>query len=244
MSEGPRRLLDHGNDLNGLLRGALESERSDDIDAARLKRIGRRLAAATATAATTTPVHAAEGAPSAPAATKASWLASKGPLLLLAAVGIGGVTTMRLRETAPRPVGAPRTETTMTAAAPPPAPEPATISPADLPSVPAPAPAAPPRPITKPAAASSSSDADEIALLARAHDALHDAPARSLALCKEHEKRWVAGQFAQEREAVAIEALVYLGRRDEAGRRWAAFRERYPSSSHRVHLEGLLAPAQ
>ena len=38
-----------------------------------------------------------------------------------------------------------------------------------------------------------------------------------------------------------IEALVYLKRTEEAERRFAAFKSRYPASSHRVHLDSLFA---
>lgn len=82
---------------------------------------------------------------------------------------------------------------------------------------------------------------EEIALIGRAHDALRSDPQSALTLCKEHETKFKAGHFAQEREAVAIEALVYLNRKDEAQKRFAAFDNSYPSSSHRVHLESLLA---
>jgi hypothetical protein len=247
MKDGPRRLLDYGDDLNGLLRGALDAERSDDVDAARLERIGRRVAAAAAGAATAPAQAIPAEVPDASAietAAKTGWLGWKGPVVLVAVAAIGGAAAIGLRADRPKPVPAPTSApATMTPVeSTPPAPEePATVSPADLPN--APVVASTPKVAVKAAAAS---EVDEIALLARAHDALRGEPARSLALCKEHERRFATGQFAQEREAVAIEALVYLGRRDEAERRWSAFRERYPSSSHRVHLESLLAapPAQ
>jgi hypothetical protein len=91
-------------------------------------------------------------------------------------------------------------------------------------------------PTLAPASAPAPTEGDEIALLARAHDSLHERPAESLALCQKHETDFVRGRFAEEREAVAIEALVYLHRADEAERRWARFQNAYPTSSHRVHL--------
>lgn len=257
MSEGPRRLFDGGDDdFSALLRGALEAERSDDVDRARLERIGRGVASAIGGGVASAPVHAAL-APKSPVvpATKASWLASKAPFMLVAAASVSGIAAGVLRREPARTVEsreAPRLETpapTPTAKAPSPetataSPEPPTMSPADLPSAPVAMAAPPPAPV-RVAKSAASSDVGEIALLARAHDALHTEPVRSLALCKEHAQLFPDGHFAQEREAVAIEALVYLGRRDEAARRWSAFRERYPSSSHRVHLESLLAaPAQ
>lgn len=239
MRDGPRRLLEGGDEMNDLLSRALDAERSDDVDARRLERIGRGLAAATAAPLPTASMHAA--APHSPTtAAKTSWLAGKGPVGLLAVAGIAAVAALGLRAQ-PSPVApAPPVETSPPVIEPTPAPEPPTMSPSDLPSAPVAAQPAPPRSTAKPLA-SASAEGDEIGLLARAHESLRSNPTRSLALCKEHESRFASGQFAQEREAVAIEALVYLGRRDEANRRWTSFRERYPSSSHRVHLESLLA---
>jgi hypothetical protein len=82
-------------------------------------------------------------------------------------------------------------------------------------------------------------EGEEIALLARAHESLHERPAESLALCRKHETEFAGGRFAEEREAVAIEALVYLHRADDAERRFARFQKAYPMSSHRVHLADL-----
>jgi|GEM_PF-1950810 len=131
------------------------------------------------------------------------------------------------------------------------------VSPADLPTVTTPA--TPPAPAKAPPAAATTTgtttaaappppplnDAEEIALLARAHEALRGRPSESLALCAQHESKFAAGHFAEEREAVAIEALVYVNRSEEAQRRFARFEARYPSSAHRLHLESLLprAPA-
>jgi hypothetical protein len=255
--DGPRRLLDYGDDLNGTVRDALEAERADDVSAARLERIARAMAAAS-------PAPSAGPPPVAPAPETApsggGWMASHGPYVLLAAAVMGAFLAIRATShhevvpaAAPAVASAPserRAPPTQSTSASPVEPEPpiATLSPSDLPtartarvveSPPMPAAAAPARAVKTTTAAST--DADEIALLARAHDALRSDPARSVALCREHETRFAAGHFAQEREAVAIEALVYLGKKDQARRRWNAFRERYPSSSHRVHLETLFA---
>ena len=251
-AEGPRRLLDGGDELNSLVRGALEAERADRIDEARLARIGQGIAFAGASAAPPSPTIASSPPSAAPVAAKSagSWLAAKGPYVLLAAAIVGGFAAIERTERAPAEVTAavqptvvalPQIDEAPAAATP-------TFAPADLPSAPAvdaPAPPAAAHAKAVKAAATNASpaDADEIALLARAHDALHSAPARSLALCKEHETRFAGGHFAQEREAVAIEALLYLGRKDEAARRWSNFQHRYPSSSHRVHLESLFAPS-
>ncbi len=57
-------------------------------------------------------------------------------------------------------------------------------------------------------------------------------PARALAIAREHEQRCPAGALVQERERIAIEALVQLGRIDQARVRTRAFEERFPSSPH------------
>ncbi len=243
-SKDPLRLLDYGDRLGSVLRGALDAEREGGADdAARLARIGRRIAEATAAV----PPPAPASPPAAPAVKPAA-LATKGPIVGIAAATLAGLVAIALvasrspsdaQPATPAPIVQPA------APAPAPAPDPApaktteavpTVSPADLPS-------APERPSAAKAPAKNAaapSEADEIALLGRAHDALRTSPAESLLLCKEHEAKYAGGHFAQEREAVAIEALVYLRRTDEARRRLAEFERRWPTSSHRVHLESLL----
>lgn len=215
--DGPRRLLDYGDDLNGLLRSALNAERDEALDERRLERIAQALVAA--------PVATAP---------EPSWFAAKGPFVVLAAVAVGGLAFIRSSE--PPPVTTPVLEPTVeqVSPAPPSIPIP-TISPADLPSAPA-------KPLPAPVAPKPAAQVDELGLIARAHDALRGNPGQSLALCKEHETKFASGQFAEEREAVAIEALVYLERKNEADRRWTAFQKRFPSSSHRAHLEGFFSP--
>jgi hypothetical protein len=75
-------------------------------------------------------------------------------------------------------------------------------------------------------------------LLQDAQDALRSDPARALALANQHAQRAPRGALAQEREVIAIEALVKLGRRGEARQRAARFEAAYPNSAQnrRVHL--------
>jgi hypothetical protein len=83
-------------------------------------------------------------------------------------------------------------------------------------------------------------EAAETKLLGDAQSALKSDPAAALRACTEHAKRFPGGALAQEREALAIEALVRLGRKEEASKRLARFRTTYPSSGHLRKLEGLL----
>ncbi len=52
----------------------------------------------------------------------------------------------------------------------------------------------------------------------------------ALAACGEHARRFPSGQLAEEREIVAIRALMLLGRRAEAETRAAEFRAKFPES--------------
>lgn len=83
---------------------------------------------------------------------------------------------------------------------------------------------------------------DEVRLLERAQDALKTRPAEALALCDEHARAHPSGMLAQEREVIAIEALVKTGRMAEARARAAKFRARWPGSSHTRRIETLVGP--
>jgi hypothetical protein len=80
----------------------------------------------------------------------------------------------------------------------------------------------------------------EIALLQAAKVALRDDPAAALALADRHARRFAAGALAQEREVIAVEALVALGRADDARDRGARFERDFPQSAHRLRIESLL----
>jgi hypothetical protein len=56
----------------------------------------------------------------------------------------------------------------------------------------------------------------------------------------EHRARFLHGAFEQEREVLAIEALVRLGRRAEAQGRAASFEAAFPHSAHRRRIAVLL----
>jgi hypothetical protein len=83
----------------------------------------------------------------------------------------------------------------------------------------------------------------EVALLEQARDALRAGDAaRALELTAEHERQFADGVLAEEREALAIEALVTLGRGDDARTRWSKFASAYPHSNYHARLQRLMDP--
>jgi hypothetical protein len=81
----------------------------------------------------------------------------------------------------------------------------------------------------------------EISVVTRAHQALADNPLLALDLVREHELRFPFGALAQEREVIAIQALLRLARRSEAEARATRFRAQYPGSAHARRIDVLLS---
>lgn len=72
---------------------------------------------------------------------------------------------------------------------------------------------------------------DDSALIDRARTALlRGSPADALAALQEHTRRFARGQFAEEREALAVQTLVALHRHDEARARATSFHRQFPRS--------------
>ena len=84
----------------------------------------------------------------------------------------------------------------------------------------------------------------ELELLTEAQDALARDPRRALALATDHARSYPNGMLAQEREVLAIDALLRLGRRAEAERRATAFGTRWPRSAQGRRITTLLAGAR
>lgn len=80
----------------------------------------------------------------------------------------------------------------------------------------------------------------ETELLSRAQRALGGDPAAALAHCDEHLARYPGGALTQEREVIAIAALVRLGRVAEARSRAERFEAAYPGSGHLRRIDVLL----
>jgi hypothetical protein len=79
----------------------------------------------------------------------------------------------------------------------------------------------------------------ELALLVPARKLVAVDAARALALAEQHAREHARGAFAEEREVIAVEALVRLGRTAQARARVRAFAGLYPGSSHLAHLREL-----
>jgi hypothetical protein len=124
------------------------------------------------------------------------------------------------------------------AAAPAPAPS-ATIIAAPLTIVAVPAVGATPVTTATPPPAARA-DESEVAILEAAEDALSSNPMSALARADHHANRFPDGALAQEREVIAIDALMRLGRGDEARYRAQNFYREFPSSAHRQRIEALL----
>jgi hypothetical protein len=83
--------------------------------------------------------------------------------------------------------------------------------------------------------------ASEWQLVREAREALGDDPSASLRLTAQHARLYPRGALAQEREVIAVDALVRLGRRQEAKARAEALLRQSPETAHRAHIEALLA---
>jgi hypothetical protein len=82
--------------------------------------------------------------------------------------------------------------------------------------------------------------ASEAALIEAARSVVRRDPARALAITETHRRSFPSGELAPEREVLAIDALVRLGRRDEARARADAFRTAHPRSIHTARIAAIL----
>jgi hypothetical protein len=79
----------------------------------------------------------------------------------------------------------------------------------------------------------------ELSLLKRARQAAQAEPAKALTLTAEHARLFRTGALEQEREMIAIDALLRLGQRAEAAQRAKRFQAQYPGSAHARRLSTL-----
>lgn len=81
-----------------------------------------------------------------------------------------------------------------------------------------------------------SSPAPEHVLLSEARQALPRDPSRALSLSESHRRHYPNGLLAPEREMIAIDALLALGREREARTRAEGVLRRWPGSSHAARV--------
>jgi hypothetical protein len=82
---------------------------------------------------------------------------------------------------------------------------------------------------------------EEVSLLERANRALAKSPALAVTLADEHARRFPASGMDQEREVIAITALVNLGRTLDAQKRAMRFSRAHPSSVYQGRIDKALA---
>ncbi len=198
------------------LRALFETERDlPDVERVAIK---HKLAATIAApAAATTTI----------ASTKLLWIAAAAAAIA-AAAGIWWATqrsepasTPPAPSIEPAPMIAPEPTITTTS------PEPAPPSARETPSTNAPSAQAPAGP-------------SQTELLAQAWQALATRPAESLRLVELDAKLHAKGALGEERDALQVQALAALGRRDDAKTLATRFLARYPQSVHRKAVEGSL----
>jgi hypothetical protein len=238
----PPRLLAPGSALDPRLRALLKARRDELPSALQLERIARRLGPDFASPGLEPPLHAAGS----------NWVVTA---LVATAVGLGALAWWA---SSPGPMRAPAPPSgagTMPPAEKPPLPRDA--RPASAAEEPAlqPAPqahdggreaeldqAAPPR--TTPdrsaarvrASARGADPIEELLIVDEAQRALASDPERALAHAQRHRQRFPDGHYAQEREVIAIDALLELQRFAVAQRRARAFLQKYPGSSYRTRV--------
>jgi hypothetical protein len=104
------------------------------------------------------------------------------------------------------------------------------------------APTEAPRSSASPSASSDAALAAERALLDVGRTALGRSDgAHALEAAARHAREFPRGQLSEEREAIAVQALVKLGRRAEAEARGERFRQRYPNSVLMPVIDAALA---
>lgn len=83
--------------------------------------------------------------------------------------------------------------------------------------------------------------ADDVGLLHRAVAALRSgATSEATALLEQHRRAFASSALSEERERIAIEALVRSGRRDEAQRAAERFRQRFAGSAQQPRIDALV----
>ena len=238
----PRRLEDDGPDA---LRTLVRSHQTGPADAV-IERMSKRLDAALASAPASREAGSGVERSFAPYKLTAVALAIAGGLVVSwnatqpAAPEIGSES---VSASAPEPSRAAPVATTTVhdspSAEPVEAAATAILSVHLLPSAPPPSTSAPRRTHVQPPSGvrADQGSSTELDLIQRAQTELSSNPHRALALASEHARTYPAGEFVQEREVIAVEALAKLGRREEAARRALALTNAFPDTPYATRLE-------
>jgi RNA polymerase sigma factor (sigma-70 family) len=179
-----------------------------------------------------------------PAAATAGVIASKTAALWLAGALVSGVVigAVGQRMLGQRVVREPAVASVV---APEPASSPPIAPPATAPSSSTPTSIAPPAstpraPIPAPVVSNRGDIAAETKLVEDARAALHSGrPNDAIASLRLHVQRFAAGQLAEERDLLWIEAAITIDDRADAARRIASFRSTYPTTMHTERLDAL-----
>lgn len=220
---------EHIEPLERELATLLDAERRAPVEQAALDRVWTRVALPLA-------VGRGAGGPT------RSWLASHAVGVAAASFVVGGLAGAATYATVQKP---PPERIVYVERPAPPAPVSATtpVIASATPTAPPPAePGSAAHPGGRPAqSAPASSLTVERALLDQARAALTSGDgARALSLADEHRRRFSNAQLSEEREAIAIQALVTLGRYDEARARAGRFRDVAPNSLFLPAIEASL----
>jgi hypothetical protein len=246
----PPRLGEDGSEASEALRSLLRSAREVSPSREQVERLEARLAPVLGGAAAAAGLGQAAGASSAVSSSSAPAAASVLPGLvkisaaLLVAGGLvgaglwafgGGDDVQQAKPQRSAPVSAERAERA----------EPLASPPVGSAAAPASEPKASAELDSRPRAGATSESVvgggrSEAGLLQQAQAALKSNPQGALGLCRTHAKEFPNGPLSQEREVIAIEALVRLGRRSEAERRAQSFQRQFPGSAHQRKIEALL----
>ena len=235
----PMRWAEPGSDAPGEVAAAIRTLRARRGSIEQVEALGRRLA----------PQLAAPPVVDGSAAVS-PWLKAGGVLLLSGAIVFFALTRMTGTEAPltqwPRAQPAqPQPPVQVESPMPPASPATPALAPAPPPPEPRPKPRAAGKP--RPARAASPgelaqapSPERELVLLQRSQSALDRDPRAALALAEEHARDHPQGVFAQEREILAIEALLKLRQRPAALARADRFLQRHPESPHSTRVRALL----
>jgi hypothetical protein len=233
----PMRWAEPGSDAPGEVAAAIRTLRARRGSTEQVEALGRRLA----------PQLAAPPVVDAGAAVS-PWLKVGGVVLLSGAIvffALTRMTGMEAPHTQPRAQPAQPQQPMQVESPLPPSPATPALAPAPQPPEPRPKSRAASKP--RPARAASPgelapppSPERELVLLQRSQSALDRDPGAALALAEEHARDYPQGVFAQEREILAIEALLKLRQRPAALARADRFLQRHPESPHSTRVRALL----